>query len=110
MANGNNSVRYDPDKLRKMIKGGKTAKEITTEFGISPYALMEHLVMLQEIDKKVYVIEGLFDHYEKEKPRSRKEGIVFHKEVLEKIGFKPGEAFEMRAIGNRIILEKIMGD
>jgi hypothetical protein len=110
MANGNNSIRYDPDKLRKMIAEGRTAKEITTEFRISPYALREHLVMLQEIDKKVYVIEGLFDHSDKEKPKYRKEGIVFHKEVLEKIGFKPGDAFEMRAIGNRIILEKIMGD
>lgn len=107
MSNGNDSNRYNPDKLRKMIREGKTAKEITTEFRISPYTLMEHLVMLQEIDQKVYIIKRLFDHLEEGKPKLRKEGIVFHKEVLEKIGFKPGDAFEMRASGNRIILEKI---
>ena len=106
MSNGNDSNRYNPDKLRKMIREGKTAKEITTEFRISPYTLMEHLVMLQEIDQKVYIIKQLFDHSEEEKPITRKEGIVFHKEVLEKIGYRPGDAFEMRAIGNRIILEK----
>jgi hypothetical protein len=107
MPNANNSIRYDPDELRKMIADGKTAREITTELHISPYALMELLLMLQELDKKVYVILGLFDHPEKEARQFRKGGIVFHKEVLEKIDFEPGDAFEMRASGNRIILEKI---
>ena len=66
MAKGNYSIRYDPDKLRKMIEDGKTAKEIGEEFSISPYTLREHLVMLQNLDKKIYVVEGLFD-YSKEK-------------------------------------------
>ena len=68
MAKGNYSIRYDPDKLRKMIEEGKTAKEITKEFQISPYTLREHLVMLQNLDKKIYVVKGLFIHM----PNNRK--------------------------------------
>lgn len=109
MPNRNYNNRYDQDKLRKMIREGKTAKEITTEFHITHYKLLEQLVMLQEIDQRVYIIRGLFNHPEKEKQKFRKEGFVFHEEVLEKIGFKPGDAFEMRAIGNRIIVENIKG-
>lgn len=109
MPNRNYINCYDPDKLRRMIREGKTAKEITTEFRTTPYELMQQLVMLQELDQKVYIIKGLFDNSEKEKQKFRKEGIVFHEEVLEKIGFKPGDAFEMRALGNQIILENIKG-
>lgn len=39
MAKGHYSIRYDPDKLRRMIEEGKTAKEIIKEFKISPYTL-----------------------------------------------------------------------
>ena len=101
------STRYDPDRLRKMIEDGRSAKEIVAGLGITPYKLREYLVMLQEIDHKVYIIQGLFDYSATEKPEFRKEGIVFHQEVLEKIGFEPGDAFEMRASGNRIVLEMI---
>jgi hypothetical protein len=107
MAKSNYSIRYDPDKLRTMIEEGKTAAEITKSFRISPYTLREHLVMLQELDKKVYFIKGLFDHSEKEKPKFKKEGIVFSKEILEKTGFEPGDAFEMTVEKDRIILKKI---
>ena len=110
MAKGDYSIRYNPDKLRKMIEEGKTAKEITQEFSISPYTLREHLVMLQEHDKKVYIIKGLFDHSETEKPKFRKEGIVFSKEILEKTGFEPGDAFQMTIEPDKIILKKIKSD
>jgi hypothetical protein len=110
MAKGHYSIRYDPDKLRKMIEDGKSAKEIMEEFHISPYTLWEHLVMLQEIDKKVYYLEGLFDHGQKEKPKLEKEGIVFSKEMLEKTGFEPGDDFEMDVKEDRIILKKISND
>lgn len=110
MAKGNYSIRYDPDKLRKMIEEGKTAKEITKEFKISPYTLREHLTMLQELDKKVYLIKGLFDHSEKEKPTIRKEGIVFSEKMLDKVGFDPGDCFEMIVEKDRIILKKTRCD
>ena len=110
MAKSNYSIRYDPDKLRDMIEEGKTAKEIMNEFNISPYTLQEHLVMLQNQDKKVYIIKGLFDRPEKEKPRFQKEGIVFSKEILDKSGFEPGDAFEMTIEEDRIVLKKIQSD
>ena len=74
MAKGNYSIRYDPDKLREMISLGKTAKEITKEFRISPYTLREHLTMLQDLDKKIYVIKGLFNYSEAQEPKVKKEG------------------------------------
>ena len=110
MAKGNYSIRYDPDKLRKMIEAGKTAKEIEEEFSISPYTLREHLVMLQNLDKKIYVVEGLFDYSKEKKPKVSKEGIVFSKEMLEKTGFTPGDCFEMSVEEDRIILKKVEGE
>jgi len=110
MVKSNYSIRYNPDKLRKMIEDGKTVKEILKEFKISPYTLREHLTMLQELDKKVYVIKGLFDHHETEKPSVRKEGIVFSKEILEKIGFEPGDSFEMSVEEGKIILKRVKSD
>lgn len=107
MARGNYSIRYNPDKLREMIEQGKTAKEITAEFQISPYTLREHLVMLQELDKKIYVINGLFNYSHAEKAKVKKEGIVFTKEMLEKTGYTPGDCFEMSVEGDRIILKRI---
>ncbi|MGD9331664.1 MAG: AbrB/MazE/SpoVT family DNA-binding domain-containing protein [Desulfobacterales bacterium] len=107
MASNHPKIHDKVDKIRQMIEQGRAAKEITTEFGISPYMLVDVLIMLQELDRKVYLVSGLFDFSGNEKSKFRKEGIVFHREVLEKIGFQPGDAFEMRASGNRIVLEKI---
>jgi hypothetical protein len=109
MAKGNYSIRYNPEKLRGMIEQGKTAKEITKEFKISPYTLREHLVMLQDLDKKIYVVEGLFDYSQDEKPKIKKEGIVFSKEMLEKTGFSLGDCFEMTVEEDRIVLKRIEG-
>jgi hypothetical protein len=109
MAKGNYSIRYNPEKLRGMIEQGKTAKEITKEFKISPYTLREHLVMLQDLDKKIYVVEGLFDYSQDEKPKIKKEGIVFSKEMLEKTGFSLGDCFEMIVEEDRIVLKRIEG-
>ena len=110
MAKGNYSIRYDPDRLREMIAEGMTAKEITKEFKISPYTLREHLVMLQNLDKKIYVIKGLFDYSQVEESKVKKEGIVFSKEMLEKTGFTPGDAFEMTVEDDQIVLKKIQDD
>ncbi|MGB5984610.1 MAG: hypothetical protein WBG37_04835 [Desulfobacterales bacterium] len=110
MAKGNYSIRYDPDKLRAMIDEGKNAREIMKEFKISPYTLWEHLTMLQEKDKKVYFIKGLFDDPEAEKSKVRPAGIVFTKEVLDQTGFVPGDAFQLVVEEGRIVLKKIRND
>ena len=110
MGKGNYSVRYDPDRLRAMIDEGKNAKEIMKAFKISPYTLWEHLTMLQEKDKKIYFIRGLFDDPEAEKPKVRPAGIVFTKEVLERTGFEPGDAFELVVEEDQIVLKRIQSD
>lgn len=108
MAKGDYSIRYNPDRLRQMIEDGYTAKQIMKECRISPYTLKEHLVMLQEKDKKIYMIKGLFDDPDAGKSGLvKKEGIVFSKEALKETGFEPGDAFEMRVEEDRIILKKI---
>ena len=107
MAKGDYSIRYDPDKLREMIEKGMTAKEITKALKVSPFTLREHLVMLQELDNKIYVIDGLFNYSQAETSKVKKEGIVFSKEMLEKTGFTPGDAFEMIVEDDQIILKKI---
>jgi len=110
MAKGNYSIRYNPDRLREMIEAGMTAKEITKEFKISPYTLREHLMMLQDLDKKIYVIKGLFNYSQEKETKVKKEGIVFSKEILDKTGFTPGDAFEMTVENDQIILKKIQND
>ncbi len=110
MAKGNYSIRYDPDRLREMIAKGMNAREITKEFKISPYTLREHLVMLQDLDEKIYVIKGLFDYSIEKESKVKKEGIVFSKEMLAKTGFAPGDAFEMTVEDDQIILKKIQND
>ena len=110
MAKGDYSIRYDPDKLRGMIEKGMSAKEITKELKISPFTLREHLAMLQELDKKIYVIKGLFDYSPAEKPKVKKEGIIFSKEMLEKTGFTLGDCFEMIVEKDRIILQRVEGE
>ena len=110
MAKGDYSIRYDPDKLRKMIEKGMTAKEITKALKVSPFTLREHLVMLQELDNKIYVIDGLFNYSQAETSKVKKEGIVFSKEMLEKTGFTPGDCFEMSVEDDRIILKRIEGE
>ena len=110
MAKGDYSIRYDPDKLREMIEKGMNAKEITNELKISPFTLREHLAMLQESDKKIYVINGLFDYSPAEKSKVKKEGIIFSKEMLEKTGFTLGDCFEMVVEKDRIILKRVEGE
>jgi len=110
MAKGNYSIRYNPDRLREMIEAGMTAKEITKEFKVSPYTLREHLMMLQDLDKKIYIIKGLFNYSQEKETKVRKEGIVFSKEILDKTGFNPGDAFEMTVEDDQIILKKIQND
>lgn len=111
MAKGDYSVRYDPDRLRHMIEDGCTAKEIMKAFKISPYTLREHLMMLQGRDRKIYIVKGLFDHPEAEKRGPiKKEGIIFSKEILAATGFEPGDAFELIATKDKIILKKIQDE
>ncbi|ETR73190.1 MAG: hypothetical protein OMM_07095 [Candidatus Magnetoglobus multicellularis str. Araruama] len=111
MAKGDYSIRFDADRLRNMISEGKTAKEIMKACKISNYTLREHLVLLQEKDRKIYVIEGLFDDRQvTDKKPIPKEGVIFSNKMLENTEFKSGDAFEMIVEEEQIILKKIPND
>jgi len=111
MAKGDYSIRFNPDRLREMISDGLTAKEIMKACKISNYTLREHLVLLQEKDKKIYVIKGLFDEPSgTTKDPVHKEGMIFSRKMLEKTGFESGDAFEMIVKEDQIILKKIKDD
>ncbi|ACV68342.1 AbrB/MazE/SpoVT family DNA-binding domain-containing protein [Desulfohalobium retbaense] len=110
MPRGTFSHNYDPDRLRRLIQEGKTAREIMKEMKISKYTLHEQVLMLQRRDKQIYEIPGLLEapcpEISKWK-RYKKQGVIFSEKMLEASGFKPGTAFEMIVEEDRIILKKI---
>lgn len=101
------SHNYQPEKLREMIRQGKTAKEIMHELSISSWSLKEHVLMLQQEDKRHYEIKGLYESHAESHPAHVREGISFSPKMLEKTGFKPGDEFEMIVEKDRIILKKL---
>ncbi len=107
MPYGHYSHKYKPDKLRKLIQEGKTANEILDVLGISPWTLKEHLLMLQQRDKKAYEIEGLYDRDGEKRLSYVNEGIIFSSEMLRQTGFDAGDEFEMIVEPDRIILKKL---
>jgi hypothetical protein len=107
MAKGSYSHNYQPEKLRKLIQEGKTAKEIMKELSISSWSLKEHLLLLQRQDKQFYDVQGLKSVDWQQQPHHIQEGIIFSPRMLEKTGFKPGDEFEMIVEQDRIILKKL---
>ena len=95
MPYGHYSHKYKPDKLRKLIQEGKTANEIIEELAISPWSLKEHLLMLQQRDKRTYEIEGLYDRDGEKRLSYVNEGVIFSPEMLRQTGFDAGGEFEM---------------
>lgn len=105
MSKSDYSVRFQPERLRQMIENGMNARDIMKALKISRFTLKEHLVMLQNRDRKIYVIKGLMNNPDTEKKLV--EGIVFSREVLERAGYSAGDAFEMTVEQDRIVLKKI---
>jgi hypothetical protein len=96
MGKGDYSHKFDASKLEELIKQGKNAKEIMQKLDISRWTLKEHLLILQNRNKKYYEIPGLFD-----------DAVIFSAKMLEKTGFQAGDEFEMIVEKDRIILKKI---
>ncbi len=110
MKKGSYSHNYNPERLRQLIQEGRTAKEIMKDLKISKYSLYEHLLMLQDEDRELYTIDGLFDipsEEERKWMKYKKNGVIFSERMLEFTGFKPGDAFEMVVEEDRVILKKI---
>ena len=111
MGKGDYSHKFDASKLEELIKQGKNAKEIMQKLDISRWTLKEHLLILQNRNKKYYEIPGLFDDAGGERTAKsvhyQREGVIFSAKMLEKTGFQAGDEFEMIVEKDRIILKKI---
>ncbi|MBS3779366.1 MAG: AbrB/MazE/SpoVT family DNA-binding domain-containing protein [Desulfovermiculus sp.] len=109
MAKGDYSTKYSPDLLRSKIAEGKTAKQIMKEFGISRFTLKEHLLLLQERDKKYYEVPGLLEDQEAAlRIVKRRRGTVCSPATLVLPNFRPTDAFEMHEDEDgRIVLVKL---
>ncbi len=108
MSTGDFTTKYQPERLKKMISEGKTAREIMKELGVSPFTLKEHLLLLQRRDKQIYTIEGLFDDEEQHRRTIKfRRGKILSPPTLAEKKFKPGDAFEMEERDGRIILRKL---
>ena len=100
--------KYDPDKLRRLIREGKTAKQIMKEFRISSFTLKEHLLLLQRKDRTNYDIPGLFEDQETAKRTiKRRHGYVCAPGSQYLPAFRTADSFEMIEREDRIILKKL---
>jgi hypothetical protein len=109
MAIGDYSTKYRPDLLRRRIEEGKTARQIMKEFGISRFTLKEHLLLLQQRDRKYYEIPGLLEDQEAAlRIIRRRRGTVCSPATLVLPNFRPADAFEMHEDEDgRIVLVKL---
>ena len=101
---------YDANKLRNLIKQGKTAKEIMAEFGLThSQVLKHHLLKLCTTDQKYYEIPGLYQR------RSRKAFVNAKGEIklnmsnidFNGITFPPETEFDVIVTNNQIVLTLI---
>ncbi|MCF8030037.1 MAG: helix-turn-helix transcriptional regulator [Desulfohalobiaceae bacterium] len=108
MAKSVYTTRFYPDKLRNLIKEGKTAQEIMNELSISRFTLKEHLLLLQRKDKTNYEISGLFEDREADKRMiKRRRGYICAPGSSYLPAFSSSDTFEMIEQDDRIILKKI---
>lgn len=106
--NSDYSTKFNPDVLRKMIREGKSVKEITKELGISLHTLKEHLFLLKKQDKTEYEVRGMkeAEEHARRVVRRRKGYIcAFDSDCLP--DFRFSDAFEMVEADGRVFLEKI---
>jgi len=100
--------KYNPKKLRELIKAGKTADQIQKEIGIaSRQSLRQHVMRLVNDDRVLYVIDDL---YKKSSNvlKAGKYGLKLSLKRLQSLGdFPEGTEFTVSAEDGKIILEMI---
>ena len=102
------SIKFRPEKLKELIDKGLTARQIMKELGISRFTLKEHLLLLEQQEKKVYLVPGLLEEEEQRKRIVKfRRGRIFSPSALAESDFKPGDAFEMEEREGKTILRKL---
>ena len=106
--------KYDANVLRKLVKEGKTAKEIMTQMGIGHKQILKHhLMKLCATDKAFYEVPGLYDKNSR-KAYVNARGEIKIKNALVDFGnlkLEPDKTeFSVSVEGNSIILTIITAD
>ena len=103
--------KYDPKKLRELIKAGKTADQIQKEIGIaSRQSLRQHVMRLINDDRVLYVVEELYER-SSNILKAGKYGLKLSLKKLASLGdFPAGTEFTVEADGGSIILTAITDD
>ncbi len=103
-------TKYDAAELRRMIKEGRTCKEIMDALGINhKQQLKHHLMRLCTTDRAFYEIPGLYERNNRKafvtnsgELKLRMKNIDFGDMVL-----KPDMEFDVTVQGNQIILTNL---
>ncbi len=103
--------KYDPKKLRELIKAGKTADEIQKTIGIvSKQSLRQHVMRLVNDDRMFYEVEGLYSR-SGNTLRVGKHGLKLSVKKLDSLGdFPEGTEFTVEADVGQIVLKMISVD
>jgi len=108
MAKSVYTPKFNPEKLRHLIKEEKTAQEIMKELSISRFTLKEHLLLLQRKDKINYHIPGLIeDQLDAKRMIKRRRGYICSPGSNYLPAFRSSDSFEMIEREDSIILKKI---
>ena len=92
--------KFDAEKLRDLIKAGKTWDVIERELKVSTNTLNNHLLKLIQLDGKVYKIHG--SGVRNTVPKVTKNGLKITKGLLESFGFTDGEV-KIERVGDKEI-------
>lgn len=101
---------YDANKLRRLIKEGKNAKEIMSELNIiHSQVLKHHLLKLCTTDQKYYEIQGLYQRRNRKAFVNAKGEIKLNMNNIDFGGntFAPETEFDVAVTNNQIVLTVI---
>jgi hypothetical protein len=103
--------KYNPAKLRELIKAGKSCAEIQKELSIvSKQSMRQHVLRLINEDRTFYEIDGLYER-STNILKAGKYGLKLSPKKLQSLGdFPEGTEFSVEADGDNIILTRLTGE
>lgn len=101
---------FDANKLRTLIKEGKTCSEIMEAFNLKHKQVLKHYhSKLIAIDRVFYEITGLYERSNRKCYVNSKGHIVFKMNLIDFRGMdlRPDVEFDVEVVGNKIILTNL---
>lgn len=103
-------TNFDANKLRDLIKEGKTCSEIMQAFNLKHKQVLKHYhSKLIAMDRVFYEITGLYERSNRKCYVNAKGNIVFKMNLIDFNGMdlRPDVEFDVEVIGNKIILTNL---